>query len=82
MARIVSLVHYTDVTFLTAIGEITVKDFRVMERESDKQLWVAVPSIHYQNQKNGKTERRPLLEARQAIVRQIKEAVLAEFVTG
>ena len=71
---------WADVTFVTAIGEITVKDFRVMERESDKQLWVGEPRVSYQ--KNGKTEWKPVFEARQAILRQIGEAVLAEYARG
>lgn len=71
-----SIKAYADVTILTALGEITIKGFRVVE-QAGKDRFVGLPEITYP--KNGKTERRPLLEARRAVLEQIKETVLAEY---
>ena len=49
---------------------------RVVEKEGQKRF-VGLPEITYP--KNGKTERRPLLEARRAALEQIKDAILEEF---
>ena len=46
-------------------------------QQAGKEPFVGLPEITYP--KNGKTERRPLLEARRAALEQIKEAVLTEY---
>lgn len=67
---------HAEVTLTMSLGQITVKQIRVMQNDG-QEPWVALPSTTYQ--KNGKLQRMPLLEARQAILRQIKEAILIEF---
>lgn len=67
---------YADVTIATALGEVTVKGFRVVEKEGKKRF-VGLPEITYQ--KNGKPERRPLLQMRDGIQQRLGEAILAEY---
>ena len=68
---------YADVTVPTSIGEITLKGFRVVQREEDDDPWVGFPNSTYP--KNGKTHTRNLLEVRQGVKRQITAAILEDF---
>ena len=70
---------YADVTLATALGEITLKGFRVVQKDG-KAPWVGFPNSTYT--KNGKIVTRPFLETREALQRQIADAVLTEYARG
>ena len=70
---------YADVTVPTALGEITLKGFRVVQKDGQAP-WVGFPNSTYT--KNGKAVTRPFLEAREALLRQIAEAILAQYAPG
>jgi DNA-binding cell septation regulator SpoVG len=67
---------YADVTILTALGEITFRGSRVLQKDG-QDPWVALPSSTYQ--KGGKLQRVHLLEARQAVLCLVKDAILIDF---
>jgi DNA-binding cell septation regulator SpoVG len=71
-----SIKAYADVTLPTPLGDITHKGFRVVQKNGEAP-WVGFPNSTYI--KNGKKVTRPFLEAREALLRQIADAVLAEY---
>lgn len=67
---------FADVTIATAIGEITLRGFRVIQKDGEAP-WVGFPATTYM--KDGKTVNKPVLEVPRALHRQITEQILAEF---
>ncbi|HEV8337618.1 MAG TPA: hypothetical protein VGR67_14490 [Candidatus Polarisedimenticolia bacterium] len=67
---------YADVTISTAIGEVTIKGFRVVSKNGEAP-WVGFPNITYS--KNGQTVKKAVLDLRSGVKRRIEEAVLLEF---
>jgi len=67
---------YADITLITALGEITIRGSRVVQKDGQGP-WVALPSASFQ--KDGILKRMDILEARRAILNQIKEVVLTEY---
>ena len=71
-----NLKAFADVTLETSLGEITLRGFRVIQKD-EQPAWVALPSSSYQ--KDGKTVNSQLLEVSRKLKRQITDAVLAEY---
>lgn len=67
---------FADVTLPTAAGDFTAKGFRVVENKKGG-LFVAPPSISYE--KDGQRVNKPTMEASKALLKQINEAVMAEY---
>ena len=67
---------FADVTLTTPIGEITLRGFRVVQKDT-QPAWVALPASSYM--KDGKTVNSPLLEVTHNLKRQLTDAVLAEY---
>jgi DNA-binding cell septation regulator SpoVG len=67
---------FADVTLTTPHVEITLRGFRVVQKD-EQPAWVALPSSSYT--KDGKIVNSPLLEVSRNLKRQITDAVLAEY---
>jgi DNA-binding cell septation regulator SpoVG len=71
-----SLKAFADVTFPSPVGEITVRGFRVIQK-NDQAPWVALPSVSYV--KDGQTVNKPVLELPRSLHKRVAEMILAEF---
>jgi DNA-binding cell septation regulator SpoVG len=71
-----NLKAFADVTLPTEFGEVTLRGFRVIQKD-EQPTWVALPSSSYT--KDGKIVNSPLLEVSRNLKRQITDAVLAEY---
>jgi hypothetical protein len=71
-----NLKAFADITIPSMLGEITVRGFRVIQKDG-KVPWVGFPAISYI--KNGKTVNNPILEVPKKLQLQIAKQVLAEF---
>lgn len=67
---------FADVTLTTPLGEITLRGFRVVQKD-EQPAWVALPTSSYT--KDGKIVNSPLLEVTRNLKRQLTDAVLAEY---
>jgi DNA-binding cell septation regulator SpoVG len=67
---------FADVTLSTSLGEITMRGFRVVQKD-DQPAWVALPTSSYT--KDGKIVNTQLLEISRNLKRQLCDAVLAEY---
>lgn len=67
---------FADVTLPANIGEITLRGFRVIQKDG-QQPWVGFPTISYS--KNGKTVNNPVVEVSRSVHREIAEAILREY---
>jgi hypothetical protein len=71
-----TLQAFADVTFPSALGELTLKGFRVLQKEGEG-AWVAFPSSSYT--KEGKIINSPLLVVGGSLKKHLADAVLAAF---
>ncbi len=71
-----NLKAFADVTIPSALGELTLKGFRVICKDGAAP-WVGFPTSSYT--KDVKIVNKPVLELASGVKRQISEAVLAEF---
>ncbi len=67
---------FADVTIPTALGEITLRGFRVIENDGH-ELWVALPAASYM--KNGQIVNKQVLEVTRGLKKQLTDLVLAEY---
>jgi len=74
-----SLKAFGDVTFPTQSGELTVKGFRVMQKDGEAP-WVAFPTSNYVN-KEGKRVDNQILEPSKGLKKTICDLILAEYKT-
>ena len=65
-----------NVSIPSALGEITLRGFRVIEKDGQAP-WVGFPTSGYV--KNGKPQNYPLLELPASLRRKVVDAVLAEY---
>ena len=67
---------FADFTLQTPLGEITIRGFRVVQKDGGEP-WIAFPAMSYQ--KDGEAKFKDLLDMPQATHRKIAEAILAEY---
>lgn len=71
-----SLKAFADVTITSLIGEITVKGFRVIQKDGEAP-WIGFPSNSYI--KNGKTVNNQIIETSKSLKRKLTDLILAEY---
>lgn len=71
-----SLKAFADVTIPTQLGELTVKGFRVVQKDGEG-AWIGFPSTSYT--KDGKTVNNQILETSKALKRKLTDLILAEY---
>lgn len=71
-----NLKAFADITFPSALGEITVRGFRVVQKEG-QEPWVAFPSSSYT--KDGKIVNNPILEVSRGLKQKVTVAVLTRY---
>ena len=67
---------FADVTISFEAGEITVKGFRIVQKDGQAP-WIGFPTISYT--KDGQKINKPVLEVSRTLHRQIVDAILAGF---
>lgn len=67
---------FADVTFVTSLGELTVKGFRIIQ-DGEKAAWIGFPSISYQ--KDGQTKNYPIIELSKMAQKRLTEKIMEEF---
>jgi len=67
---------FADVTIPTALGEITIRGFRVVQKDGDSP-WVALPTTSYSS--NGSQVNKPLIDVARGVKQRLSEAILLEF---
>lgn len=68
---------FADVTIALPVGEITVRSFRVIQKDSQAAVWIAFPAVSYT--KDGKIVNKQILEVSRGLKKQVTDAILAEF---
>lgn len=68
---------FADVTIALPVGEITVRGFRVVQKDSQTVAWIAFPAVSYS--KNGKIINKEILEVSRGLKKQITDAIFTEF---
>ena len=71
-----NLKAFADLIFPTSLGDVTIKGFRVVQKEGSDP-WVGFPQTSFQ--KNGSTKYVPLLELNRRVRNQVQEIILKEF---
>lgn len=71
-----NLKAFADVTIPTQLGEITVRGFRVIQKDG-AGAWVGFPSTSYT--KDGKTVNNQIIETSKSLKRKITDLILAEY---
>lgn len=72
-----SLKAFADVSFSTSHGEITLKGFRVIQKD-ENPMWIAFPSSSYKN-KEGNMVNAPFLEVSKAFKKELTDLILKEY---
>jgi DNA-binding cell septation regulator SpoVG len=71
-----TLKAFADVTFPSALGELTLRGFRVLQKEGEAP-WVAFPSASYT--KDGKVINSQLMQVSGSLKKHLCDAVLAGY---
>lgn len=72
-----SLKAFADVTISSPLGEITVKSFRVIQKD-EQAPWVGFPTSSYTN-KDGRTVNNQIIETSKVLKRKLTDLILAEY---
>lgn len=67
---------FADVTFVSPVGELTIRGFRVLQEEG-KTPWVGMPTTNYT--KNGKVERKRILDMTRSTQKILSQIIVGEF---
>jgi len=73
-----TLKAFADVTIPTQLGEVTLKGFRIVQKDG-AEAWVAFPTVSYE--KDGERVNKPVLEMPIGTRKLISDAILSEFKT-
>ena len=72
-----NLKAFADVTIPSSLGEITIKGFRVIQKEGEAP-WVGFPTSSY-TKKDGKTVNNQIIETSKSLKRKLTDSILAEY---
>lgn len=72
-----SLKAFVNVTIPSELGELTLRGFRVIQKDENAP-WVAFPSSRYTN-KDGKEVNDPFLETSKIVKRKLEDLILEEY---
>jgi DNA-binding cell septation regulator SpoVG len=67
---------FADVTMPTAVGEMTIRGFRVVQKDGE-QPWIGFPSTSYS--KGGTQVNKPIIDVTQSVKRRLTDVILARF---
>lgn len=71
-----SLKAIADVIFLSDLGEVTVRGFRVIQKDGDR-AWVGFPTTNYT--KNGEVVNKQILDVSKTMKHKLTDLILAEY---
>jgi DNA-binding cell septation regulator SpoVG len=72
-----SMKAWADVALVTDLGEVTIKGLKIIQKDTTKPPWVALPTLSYL--KDGQYKNKVVLELSSALMKAVAEAVLNEY---